>query len=140
MDWQGSNKKRLAIAFVVLVELAGRLRHCVRAIDTVARFSGDEFAVVLGALHEDRERSLTRAQAMAEKIRKALAEPYVRAAAHGAEAPSALRHRCTASIGLTLFCGPDASAEALINQAGVSKYQVPERALNRTGSCPCLRP
>ncbi len=51
----------------LLVEAASRLRKCVREIDTVARFGGDEFVVVLHELHADMAQSVSEAAAVAER-------------------------------------------------------------------------
>ena len=51
---------------------AGRMLACVRQSDTVARIGGDEFVAVLPEI-----RTMDDALAVAEKIRVALAEPFV---------------------------------------------------------------
>lgn len=37
----------------VLIEVARRLMHCVREVDTVARLSGDEFVVILNGTSKE---------------------------------------------------------------------------------------
>ena len=54
----------------LLVEVASRLKQCVRLTDTVARLGGDEFIVVLEELPD-----LHAADAVVEKIIAAIAEP-----------------------------------------------------------------
>jgi diguanylate cyclase (GGDEF)-like protein len=54
----------------LLVEVAGRLRRCVRPPDTVARLGGDEFAVLLDGLAAERD-----AMVVGQRIVAALAEP-----------------------------------------------------------------
>ena len=55
----------------LLVEVASRLTGCVREIDTVARWGGDEFVVLLEDI--DDERLVTR---ITERIHESIAEPY----------------------------------------------------------------
>jgi diguanylate cyclase (GGDEF)-like protein/PAS domain S-box-containing protein len=56
----------------LLVTVAGRLRDCVRAVDTVARFGGDEFTVLL----EDAD-DMSVVIEVAGRISKSLREPVV---------------------------------------------------------------
>ncbi len=55
----------------LLIAVAARLRTCVRPEDTVARFGGDEFAVLLGEMAHGGQ-----AIATAERIIRALAAPF----------------------------------------------------------------
>jgi diguanylate cyclase (GGDEF)-like protein/PAS domain S-box-containing protein len=119
---------------VLLVEVARRLCSCVREMDTVARFGGDEFVVMLSILHTDKALSLKRAQAIAEKIGQSLAEPYVLAVRHGASAAVGVTHHCTASIGLTLFCNGAESAEELLSQADTAMYLAKGAGRKQTAS------
>jgi diguanylate cyclase (GGDEF)-like protein len=59
-----------AVADRLLVELAERLRRCVRADDTVARVGGDEFMIVVGSDPGMMPR-------IAERLAQAVEEPFV---------------------------------------------------------------
>ena len=54
----------------LLVEVAGRLKSCVRAVDTVARLGGDEFTILLEELDTEAE-----ATVVADRIGEALRAP-----------------------------------------------------------------
>lgn len=88
---------------LLLVEFARRMKQCVRNVDTVGRLGGDEFVVLLGELPQERELAAQYAVAVAEKLRAALAVPFV-LPVHNA-AGAIVEHHCTASIGLTLVDG-----------------------------------
>ncbi|MES2585205.1 MAG: diguanylate cyclase [Pseudomonadota bacterium] len=112
---------------LLLVEAAQRLTACVREVDTVARFGGDEFVVLLTALVADRAEAASRAGLVAEKIRNALSEPYRLSVAQGeGVAPLEVEHRCTASLGVALFLGNVASTTDVIKWADVAMYDAKE--------------
>lgn len=76
---------------LLLIEVAHRLRACVREVDTVVRVGGDEFVVMLGELNTDRDESAV-AGVIAQKIRRAasrvaLDRPARRDSVSAAEAP-----------------------------------------------------
>jgi diguanylate cyclase (GGDEF)-like protein len=113
----------------LLMEVAHRLQGCVREADTVARFGGDEFVVMLPDLSTDEAESALHAQAIAEKIRARLAEPYrVEVAKNGKV--SLVEHACTASVGLTLFVHNDDSLDALLQRADSAMYRAKEGGRN----------
>jgi diguanylate cyclase (GGDEF)-like protein len=108
----------------LLLELvAGRMMGCVREVDTVARIGGDEFVVMLSELDLDRGESRAQAGYIAEKIRVALAAPYVLSLARDGEEVSAVEHRCSASIGVVLFVNQEASQEEVLRWADAAMYQ-----------------
>ena len=110
---------------LLLIEAANRLRSCVRDSDSVGRFGGDEFVVILATLSSDRERSLEQAGIVAEKIRLRLAAPFVLECRSGHAQPAGVEHHCTASIGLTLFSEGDI-VENVLRQADIAMYQAKE--------------
>lgn len=116
---------------VLLIEVAKRLRQCVREVDTVARFGGDEFVVVLSMLAADEGESATRASTVAEKIRNALAEPYKLSMAQQDGSTLHIEHRCTASMGVTLFQGHKASMADIIKWADAAMYDAKDAGRDR---------
>ena len=116
---------------LLLVEVAKRLKACVREIDTVARFGGDEFVVLLDELALTHEDSMAQAAVVAEKIRLVLAAPYVLGMEHGGADALALTHRCTASIGVTLFVHGEASQHDILVRADAAMYQAKAQGRNR---------
>lgn len=115
----------------LLVEAASRLKNCMREMDTVARFGGDEFVVMLTELSEDKKRSASEARKVAEKIRASLAEPYVLSIHHEGEADTGVVHYCSASIGVALFVNHDASSEDLLKWADAAMYQAKASGRNQ---------
>jgi len=112
-----------AMGDLLLVEAANRLKSCVREMDTVARFGGDEFVVMISELDECKDRSIAQATLIAEKIRATLSEPYRLTLKHEGQADVQVEHRCTASIGILLFIGVEISQEDLLDSADVAMYQ-----------------
>jgi diguanylate cyclase (GGDEF)-like protein/PAS domain S-box-containing protein len=94
----------------LLKEVANRLRHCVRASDTVARMAGDEFTVLLPEAEEEGE-----ARAVADKILQVMNEPIVL----GSES-----RVVTTSIGISHFPQDGRDAETLMKHADAAMYAV----------------
>lgn len=115
---------------LLLIEVAQRLSGCVRQIDTVARFGGDEFVVMLGALDADKMESLRQAEIVAEKIRVALAQPYLITFSPEDGSEITVNHRCTSSIGAVLFFDHEASQEDIIKWADTAMYRAKEDGRN----------
>jgi diguanylate cyclase (GGDEF)-like protein/PAS domain S-box-containing protein len=115
---------------LLLLEVAERLKRCVREMDTVSRFGGDEFVVLLGELASGKADSTAQAQVIAEKIRATLAEPYVLTPeAHGS-ATRSVEHRCSASIGVVVFDGDKVDQDEILRLADVAMYQAKDGGRN----------
>jgi len=118
---------------LLLIEVAERLKTCVREADTVARFGGDEFVVLLCELGTHHDEATAQATAIAEEIRARLSEPYgLQAAPSG----PAIEHQCTASIGVAVFHGRDESESGVIGRADAAMYQAKEDGRNRIRFAP----
>jgi diguanylate cyclase (GGDEF)-like protein/PAS domain S-box-containing protein len=108
---------------LLLIEVAVRLKNCVREMDTVARFGGDEFVVMISELDADQAESRSQAEAVAEKIRLALACPYRIRIKQRNEAETSIEHHCTASIGISLYLGNEVSQDDLLRTADGAMYE-----------------
>jgi diguanylate cyclase (GGDEF)-like protein len=115
---------------LLLVEVGRRISHCVREADTVARFGGDEFVVMLGELDIDKSKSRIDAGIVAEKIRISLAQTYFLKPQQGEVAELCVEHNCSSSIGVTLFNGHEASQDVIFNQADAAMYRAKEGGRN----------
>ncbi|MDD4930123.1 MAG: sensor domain-containing diguanylate cyclase [Gallionella sp.] len=112
---------------LLLAEAARRLGRCLREMDTVARFGGDEFVILLSELHTGKPESTAQAEVVAEKIRTALAEAYQLKTPSG----ETLEHRCTCSIGVVLFINHESSSQEIFRRADHAMYQAKESGRDR---------
>lgn len=109
---------------MLLQEVALRLKACVREIDTVARFGGDEFVVVLGELDVSKEMATMQTRSVAEKIHASLSAPYALNVLHESGIGSrVVEHQCSASIGVVVFVNHDASASEILKWADRAMYE-----------------
>ena len=104
----------------VLRELGGLLQESVRAIDTVGRYGGDEFTMLLV------DTGLEGATSVADRIRQSVA-------AHAFGAERGLELRLTVSIGVATFPLHGESRERLLDLADKAMYLA--KALGRNQVC-----
>lgn len=128
---------------LLLLEVARRLMHCVREMDTVARFGGDEFVVLLGELDTDLAVSTAKAKSIAEKIRLSLAQTYELTVNKPGQADTTVTHHCTASIGVLMFLGHGVQQDELLKWADAAMYQAKTAGRNSVlfykAECPALK-
>jgi diguanylate cyclase (GGDEF)-like protein/PAS domain S-box-containing protein len=93
----------------LLVAVARRLERCLRAEDTVARFGGDEFAILLDSIQDVRD-----ATRIAERINFELALPFRVGRREVA---------CSASIGIALSATGYDRGEDVLRDADAAMYR-----------------
>ncbi|HEU4835783.1 MAG TPA: bifunctional diguanylate cyclase/phosphodiesterase [Pyrinomonadaceae bacterium] len=101
----------------VLKIVARRLEMCIRQTDMVARFGGDEFAILLDAIHDASD-----AVRVAEKVQQIISAPF-KLASH--------ETITTASIGVALSVSGYTEAEDIIRDADTAMYRAKERGKAR---------
>lgn len=115
---------------LLLIDVATRLRNCVREVDTVARFGGDEFVVLLNGLGMDQQDSLKQASVIAEKILYQLAQPYQLNVKQAEGQELTVVHQCSASLGIAMFIN-QSSLDDLLNAADSAMYLAKQHGRNQ---------
>jgi diguanylate cyclase (GGDEF)-like protein/PAS domain S-box-containing protein len=116
---------------LLLVEAAKRLSSCVREVDTVARFGGDEFVVIVEDLSPHLGEALQLAQSVAEKLGARLADAYTLEKMNRLGLVDYVSHHCTASIGVVMLSKEDNSPDDLIKWADAAMYQAKSLGRNQ---------
>ncbi|MDR0776356.1 MAG: EAL domain-containing protein [Azonexus sp.] len=101
----------------LLIEVAQRLKECVRTGDTVSRLGGDEFVLLFSNLASDHK-----ADHAVERVIAALARPFV-VDGHPIQ--------ISASIGVTLYPQDGADSDTLLRQADQAMYSAKQAGRNR---------
>ena len=105
------------IGDALLRAAAERMRNCVRETDLVARFGGDEFAVLQDNLADSYS-----AEILAAKIARTLAMPY---ALEGNQV------RASASIGIVSYGADIANIDAMMTKADLALYRAKNEGRNQ---------
>jgi diguanylate cyclase (GGDEF)-like protein/PAS domain S-box-containing protein len=116
---------------LLLKEVAARLRSGVREIDTVARFGGDEFVVMLAELDDDQDVSTAHARRVADKLRRLLSAPYELTYNDRAGKAQRVAHHCSASVGVVVFRNHAFSEQELLKKADQVMYQAKQSGRDR---------
>jgi diguanylate cyclase (GGDEF)-like protein/PAS domain S-box-containing protein len=112
-----------AFGDLLLVEVANRLKSCVREADTVARLGGDEFVVMISELSADKIESTTQARIVAEKILTSTFAPYLLSIKQESGNEKTIEYRCTASIGVALFANHEIAQREVMKLADLAMYE-----------------
>ena len=105
----------------LLVEIATRLKSCVRETETVAHLGGDEFVVLLESLGTEALEASKIAAHVAEKIRATLTAPYT---------INDFLYHSSPSIGVYLFLGRKDSVDEVVKRADIAMYQAKSSGRN----------
>ena len=119
-----------SIGDLLLCQVAERLKECVREVDTIARFGGDEFVVILSTLHKNEDESIAQAQKVAEKIRHSLSKHYSINVSHDKNEEQLVEHLCTASIGVVVFDCSEKNQDELLKRADFAMYRAKDAGKN----------
>ena len=106
---------------LMLQQAAKRLESCVRESDTIARIGGDEFVVMLEHLSKAPLEAAAQTEAVGEKIRETLDQPYHL---------DSYEYHCSSSIGATLFNRDSQTVEELLKQTDIAMYQAKKAGRN----------
>lgn len=98
----------------LLIEVARRISQTVRAGDTVARLSGDEFIVIIENLDTSENAAYKQASEIAQKLLAELNKTYQL---------GIFEFNTTASLGVTLFSDDNLSFEDHLRHADTAMYQ-----------------
>lgn len=108
---------------VVLVGVAALLKESVREYDVVARFGGEEFAILMP------EVTLAQAMSRVEACRAAIADSVF-------ETGTGAQIRVTMSFGVAERIGPDQGSEELLHRADLAVYRAKLEGRNRVCAAP----
>lgn len=101
----------------LLIDVAERLKHQVRETDTVARFGGDEFVLLIDSVETSDQ-----VHRIADKVVQALRQPFT---------VKSERIPMPASIGLAMYPVHGDSAEALLHHADSAMYRAKKAGGNQ---------
>jgi diguanylate cyclase (GGDEF)-like protein/PAS domain S-box-containing protein len=108
----------------LLIEVANRLKSTLRSIDTVARYGGDEFIVLISDIAKEEQLAKDFVLGIADKILKVLNEPYELEVLN-----QNVIFTCSASIGVTVF-NKDDDPEDIFQQADKAMYKIKNSTRN----------
>ncbi|GAC1436008.1 MAG: hypothetical protein NVSMB68_08140 [Thermoanaerobaculia bacterium] len=110
-----------SVADALLLEIAQRLKSCVRQTDTVARYGGDEFTVILPDLYQAED-----AAQVAEKILERVVEPVV---------AGSTSIDVSVSIGIAVYPYDGNDIDTLLRNADDAMYRAKQAGRNTYQLC-----
>lgn len=108
----------------LLIEVARRLKNTIRSVDTVVRYGGDEFIVLISDIAKEKHLAKDFVLDIANKILKNLNIPYELETSN-----QTVTFTCSASIGVSIF-NKDDNPEDIFQQADQAMYKIKNSTRN----------
>lgn len=109
----------------LLINIAQRLKESVRISDTVSRFGGDEFVILVTQLGTDERNAKEELHKLGSKLLKVLSQEY-----RLGENQHIFSYACTASIGGTTFLDGSKDVNRILKDADIAMYIVKKNGKN----------
>jgi diguanylate cyclase (GGDEF)-like protein len=100
--------------------------------DSIARYGGDEFVILMNALSADKAESVLQALHVAEKIQAVLNQTFSLSVKHDGLPTQHFEHASSASIGVTLFLGTQFDQAAILKMADTAMYEAKRQGTGKT--------
>ncbi|MDD3343862.1 MAG: sensor domain-containing diguanylate cyclase, partial [Sulfurospirillaceae bacterium] len=110
---------------ILLINVAQRLKDTVRISDTVSRFGGDEFVLLITKLGTDEHSAKEELRKLSQKLLHAISQKYDLQIEQNSTA-----YHCTASIGGTLFNDHSRTVDEILKDADDAMYAVKKNGKN----------
>jgi diguanylate cyclase (GGDEF)-like protein len=115
-----NDSKGHAVGDIVLTEVAHRLKNSTRVEDTLARFGGDEFVILIEDIGDEEEESITNISKIASNILSSISMPYD---------INDNTFSITGSIGISLFSA-ETDPEDILRYADTAMYTAKDAGRN----------
>ena len=106
----------------LLIAVSNRLKLSVRESDTVARYGGDEFVILLNKLTGNLLDARAEAEKIAKKVLSSLNPPYELAIHNSFGKNEVINYQCFASLGVAMFNGNIAEEINILDWADEAMY------------------
>jgi diguanylate cyclase (GGDEF)-like protein/PAS domain S-box-containing protein len=116
-----NDSKGHSVGDLLLIEVTQHLQEVVHKDDTVSRIGSDEFVLVLDGLNEATDLAALHAEAVAKRVLAKINQTFNL---------QNYEYRCSACIGITLFCGNELSVDELIKHADIAMHQAKQNGSN----------
>lgn len=106
----------------LLIAVGNRLKISVRETDTVARYGGDEFVILLDRLNGNLMDARAEADTISEKILAAIKLPFVLHIHENGGSPKTIEYQNFASLGVVMFDGIESEEVNILDWADEAMY------------------
>jgi len=106
----------------LLIAVGSRLKQSIRETDTVARFGGDEFVILLAKLSGNLVEARVEAELVANKILTALSAPYSLRIHDNQGVSKLIEYQNFASLGVAMFDGETSQEASILDWADEAMY------------------
>lgn len=118
----------------LLIQVAERMRHQLREVDTLVRYGGDEYIVILSQLGDSAKQANEQALLVAEKLRAEISKPFHIVLTGVGGEQRGIEFESGASFGVQPFGGSQTDPDTILSLADRAMYKAKRAGRNYVSS------